>query len=110
MKIVREKKLKHAIKVHKEGRIFVENCLLEKGEMQNSVIIHQKGNGSIDCGRSKRKEGTSCVGNKAIEPSRNSGTPNEAGDSGGEVDGVMNAMGVSTVEAGGESGIYESRT
>ena len=84
MKIVREKKLNNAIKVHKEGRIFVVNCLLEKGEMQNSVIIQKKGNGSIDSGRSKRKEGTSCGGNKTKEPSRNSGTPNEAGDSSGE--------------------------
>ena len=105
MKIAREKKLKHAIKVHKEGRIFVENCLLEKGKMQNSVVIQNKGYGLIDSGRSKSNEGTSCGGNKAIEPNKNSGTPNEAGDNFGEVDGVMNKMGVSTVEACRESGI-----
>ena len=105
MKIVKERKLKHAIEVHKEGRIFVENCLLEKGEMQNSAIKKKKGNGSIDSRSSKSKDSTSCGGNKTKEHSRSSGTPNEAGDSGGEVNGVRNTMGVSTVEAGGESGV-----
>ena len=32
MKGVRNKKLKHAMKIHREGRVFTETCLRERGE------------------------------------------------------------------------------
>ena len=31
MKEVRKKKIMHALKIHSEGRVFVENCLVERG-------------------------------------------------------------------------------
>ena len=33
MKEVRSKKIKHAMKIHKEGRLFGESCLREKWEV-----------------------------------------------------------------------------
>ena len=38
MKGVRNKKIKHAMKIHGEGRVFCEGCLVEKGETRGMKI------------------------------------------------------------------------
>ena len=36
MKKVRDKKIKHALKIHGEGRVFTKSCLIKRGETQKS--------------------------------------------------------------------------
>ena len=41
MSEVRKQKIKHAVKIHREGRIFVESCLIERTPMYNSDPARQ---------------------------------------------------------------------
>ena len=41
MSEVRKKKIKHAVKIHREGRIFVESCLIEMTPMYYSDPARQ---------------------------------------------------------------------
>ena len=41
MSAVRKQKIKHAVKIHREGRIFVESCLIERTFLYNSDPARQ---------------------------------------------------------------------
>lgn len=66
MKDARKKKIKHAEKIHKEGRVFVESCLIERNNVaggsrreNNPPRQRENGGGNHETGGS-RVENTGC--------------------------------------------------
>ena len=87
MKQVRTRKLKHAIKIHKEGRIFTEECLRQKdgNTAQNSVnskpkqTVMPQHREEPQCHSTRDSEHSDRVGNEGVKD-----RPVGRGDGGGE--------------------------
>ena len=62
MKETRKKKIKHAVKIHRDGRDFFESCLVEKSPVHNNMtklVNERKGKDNCRSTGEKRGDGSS---------------------------------------------------
>ena len=80
MKKVRDKKIKHALKIHGEGRVFTKSCLIKRGETQKSKtaenISRTPKTVSVTSNRDSHRMGEKQTSENSKAPTRSTATGN----------------------------------
>ena len=80
MKKVRDKKIKHALKIHGEGRVFMESCLIKRGETQKlktaENISRTPKTVSVTSNRDSHRMGEKQTSENSKAPTRSTATGN----------------------------------